>query len=81
MDINDAVTAIEKFLATYDAGGAPAAIQVRPSGDDVDVIKIWIDLGAKGIDTKTWSSICEAAIRKAVPGSAAFRIQIRAETD
>lgn len=41
MGINEAATAIEAFLATYDGGaGKPVAVQVRPSGDDVDVIKI-----------------------------------------
>ena len=46
MGINETVLAIEQFLLSYDGGpGKPVAVQVRPSGDDVDVIKIWIDLG------------------------------------
>jgi hypothetical protein len=80
MGINEAVTAIEDVLRTYDGGGKkPTSVQVRPSGDDLDVIKIWIDLGDSGADTDAWTTACEAAIRKAVPGAAAFKLQIRAE--
>ena len=46
MTINEAVAAIEAFLRDYDGGGVrPVSFQVRPSGDDVDVIKIYADLG------------------------------------
>jgi hypothetical protein len=75
-DINQAVTAIEAFLRTYEG---VLDLQVRPSGDDTDVIKIWIDLGTKTMDTRAWGRTCEAAIRKAIPTSAPFRLQIQAE--
>lgn len=78
MDINDVVTAIEKFLATYDS---PVEVQVRPSGDDNDVIKIWIDLGPRKVDIEEWQEICEAAIRSAIPTSKPYRLQVRAEND
>ena len=75
MDINAAVTAIEEYLRTYE--GVVAA-QVRPSGDDTDVIKIWVDVGATA-DPSAWATACEAAIRAAVPGAKGFRLQVRAE--
>ena len=80
-DINATVTAIEKMLADYVGpnGKKPVALQVRPSGDDVDVIKIWVDLGDGAGDTSAWEAACEQAIRKAVPTAAAFRLQVRAE--
>ena len=84
MTINEAVVAIDEFLRTYDGGtGRPVEVQVRPSGDDVDVIKIWIDLGAArhGVDRDAYERACEAAIRKAVPGAQAFRLMILAEAD
>lgn len=84
MGINETVLAIEKFLVTYDGGsGKPVAVQVRPSGDDVDVIKVWIDLGAakKGVDPDAYERACAAAIREALPDSQVFRLEVRAEAD
>jgi hypothetical protein len=82
MGINEAVAAIEKFLLTYDGGsGKPAAVQVRPSGDDIDVIKVWVDLGPKKVDCDAWEKGCAAAIREALPETQAFRLEVRAETD
>ncbi|MEO8706490.1 MAG: hypothetical protein ABI867_41075 [Kofleriaceae bacterium] len=79
MDINGAVTAIEAFLKTY---GGVIETQVRPSGDDTDVIKIWVDLGdAPAGDPVTWAADCERAIRQAIPDAAGFRLQVRAEKD
>ncbi|HVV81558.1 MAG TPA: hypothetical protein VHE35_00720 [Kofleriaceae bacterium] len=83
MTINEAATAIEAFLATYDGGSArPVSSQAHPSGDDVDVIKIYVDLGrAKGVDTHAWAHACEAAIRAALPETKAWRLELRAEAD
>jgi hypothetical protein len=82
MGINEAVAAIEKFLLTYDGGsGKPTAVQVRPSGDDIDVIKVWVDLGPKKVDCDAWERACAAAIREALPETQAFRLEVRAETD
>jgi hypothetical protein len=84
MTINEAVVAIDEFLRTYDGGsGRPVELQVRPSGDDVDVIKIWIDLGAarRGLDRDAYERACAAAIREALPATQAFRLMILAETD
>jgi hypothetical protein len=82
MGINEAAAAIEKFLLTYDGGsGKPVGVQVRPSGDDVDVIKVTVDLGsAKKVDTDAWERACAAAIREALPETQAYRLQVRAET-
>ena len=82
-EINATAGKIEGFLATYTGQGglAPVEVQVRPSGDDTDVIKVWIDLGAAGAgaDTGAWAAACEAAIRNAIPLGAA-RLQLRVET-
>jgi len=84
MGINETARAIESFLETYDGGGGkPVAVQVRPSGDDVDVIKIWIDLGPakKGVDPDAYERATAAAIKEAVPEAVEFRLQVRAEAD
>lgn len=83
MGINDAVVAIEKFLLNYDGGsGKPASVQVRPSGDDIDVIKIYVDLGdGKRVNLDAWERACAAAVREALPETQAFRLEVRAETD
>jgi hypothetical protein len=75
--INEAVTAIEKLLQSM---SVVIASQVRPSGDDVDVIKVWVDLGAAKIDMAAWKANLEAEVRKQVPEAAAYRIEIHAET-
>ena len=67
MDINAAAEAIDGFLRTYTgAGGRRAAeVQVRPSGDDMNAIKVWVDLGP-GVgddDCAAWSGEAEGAIR------------------
>ena len=81
-DINKTAFEVETFVRGYIAAGvAPKEVQVRPSGDDVDVIKVWIDLGTANVDTQAWASECEAAIKKAVPGAAAFQLAVRVETE
>jgi hypothetical protein len=83
MGINEAVVAIEKFLLTYDGGtGTPASVQVRPSGDDVDAIKIYVDLGeGKRVNLEAWERACAAAVREALPETQAYRLVVRAEAD
>jgi len=77
-DINVAARAVEAFLEGY--GGVVDA-QVHPSGDDVDVIKVWVDLGASSVDPGTWAKACEQAIRSAVPATSGYRLEVRAERD
>ena len=80
MDINRAVPAIEAFVKTFESAGAkPVEIQVRPSGDDVNVIKIWVDLGSSKVDTSAWAKALEAAIKKSVADASGFELAIRAE--
>ena len=84
MGISEAVAVIEKFLLTYDGGsGKPVAVRVRPSGDDIDEIKVWLDLGPKrrGQDVEAYERACAAAIREALPQVAAFKLDVRAEAD
>ncbi len=81
-DINKAALEVEAFVRGYTASGAtPKDVQVRPSGDDVDVIKVWIDLGSSNVDPKVWAKECEAAITKAVPGTASFKLSVRVEAE
>ena len=77
MTINEACTAIEKLLE----GRSILSAQVRPSGDDVDVIKVWVDLGTTKIDPHEWAKNFEEQVRKELPDAAAYRLQIRAETN
>jgi hypothetical protein len=78
--INEVVIAIEAYVATLALRGTkPVDLQVRASGDDVDVIKVWVDLGPSSVDAADWATACEAAIKQTVPGATAFRIQVRAE--
>jgi len=80
--INETATAIEAFVRTYSAlGVSPKDVQVRPSGDDVDVIKVWIDLGTATADPRAWAHACEAAIKAAIPSSTAFAIAVRVEAE
>lgn len=82
MGINEAADAIEKFLLAYDGGsGKPVDVKVHPSGDDVDVIKVWVDLGPKKLDVHAWEKACAAAIREALPDTQVFRLEVRAEVD
>ena len=78
MSINEAVVAIEAFLRSYASGGVQVAgVEARPSGDDVDVIKIRLDVGDARVD-RAWTTACEEAIRAAVPEASGFRLQVRA---
>ena len=77
MTINEACTAIEKVLASM---RDVVASQVRPSGDDVDVIKVWVNLGEAKQDAAAWAKALESDLRKQVPGAAPYRLEVRAET-
>ena len=51
MNISDAAITIEKFFESYKSDDwAPVEIRVRPSGDNVNAIKIWFDF--EGSDDK-----------------------------
>lgn len=80
MDINRAVAAVEAFVKTFASAGATATeIQVRPSGDDVNMIKVWVDLEDTAIDTHAWAGALEAAIVAKVPEAKGFTLAVRVE--
>ena len=57
MTINEAAVEIEQVLGTM---SGVASVQVRPSGDDVDVIKIRVNLTDTKVDADAWAKTCEA---------------------
>ena len=78
-DINTAARTLEDEARRFEARGARAVeVVARPSGDDVDVIKVWVDLGPASVDAHDWASECEAALAK-LPAAAGYRVQVRAE--
>ena len=80
MDINGAVSAIEAYVKGFAFSGAtPVEVQVRPSGDDIDVIKIWVDLGSSKVDTHAYAAALEEGVKKNVTEAAAFKLNVRAE--
>lgn len=80
MDINQAAAAVEAFVKTFEASGTKAVeVQVRPSGDEVNVIKVWVDLGGTKVDPAGWAMACEAAVKKGVPETTAYTLAVRAE--
>ena len=83
MGINEAVDAIEKFLLTYDSGaGKPTSVRVRPSGDDIDVIKVHVEFAsAPRPNEDAWERAAAAAIREALPDTQAYRLEVRVEAD
>lgn len=80
-DINLVSGAIDSFVRAFQfANHTATEVQVRPSGDEVDVIKVWVDLGPTKIDHAAWASACEADIEKNVPGASDYRVVVRAES-
>jgi hypothetical protein len=80
-DINLVAAAVDSFVRAFQfAGVTPSEVQVRPSGDDVDVIKVWVDLGKTKINLATWASTCEGEVTKNVPGATDYRVVVRAES-
>ncbi|MFN0251057.1 MAG: hypothetical protein ACKV2T_29550 [Kofleriaceae bacterium] len=80
-DINLVAAAVESFVHAFQfAGEKPREVQVRPSGDDVDVIKVWVDLGPTKTDLDAWAAACEADVVKNVPGATRYRVVVRAES-
>jgi hypothetical protein len=80
-DINLVAAAVESHVRAFQFGDvSPREVQVRPSGDDVDVIKIWVDLGPTTIDLEEWARACEVDVEKNVPGVTDYRVVVRAES-
>lgn len=70
MDINGAAAAVDRFLQGYQGRGGRRAteVQAHPSGDDMNAIKVWVNLGpdAERDDLHAWCADAEAALRKAI---------------
>lgn len=79
MDINDAVSTIETFFESFD-GVSFEEVRVRPSGDDMNAIKIWFDFGEDPGDLQALKTKAIAALKDAHPEvTEAFELQVRAE--
>jgi hypothetical protein len=81
MDINQAAQKVEEFLASYAGHGGKTAkeIRVRPSGDDQNEIKVWVDLGG-GVSNdacEAWAAQCQ---KDAAATAAGFQLHVRAES-
>lgn len=84
MDINAACDAIDRFLQGYAGRGGrtPTEVRVHPSGDDMNAIKAWVNLGsaAEGDDLEAWCADAEQAMRAALgDGVAAYQVELRAD--
>ena len=82
LGINEAAAAVEAFLGTYEGRGGRKPVEVRahPSGDDLNAIKVWVNLGgsAEGDDLEAWCADAEKAVRAAVElGS--WTLELRAD--
>ena len=67
MDINRAAEEVDRFLQSYQGKGGrkPAEVRAHPSGDDMQGIKVWVNLGsaAESDDLEAWCAEAEKAIR------------------
>lgn len=86
MDINQAVGIVEAFLANYDnehEDWNPTEIRVLPSGDENEVIKIWLNFGPDAEDrVEPLRMRVIDALREAHPElDEAFTLEVRADAD
>ena len=69
MDINQDAVEVERLVQAFaDAKGTQAReVRVRPSGDDAEAIKVWVDLrpGHDDDACARWADACKAALSKA----------------
>lgn len=84
MDINAAAEAVDRFLQGYQGRGGrkPTEVRSHPSGDDMNAIKVWVNLGAaaENDDLAAWCSEAEAALKKALGDKvASYTIELRAD--
>ncbi len=82
--INEAAAAIETFLAAYQGRGGRKAVEVQahPSGDDMNAIKIWVNLGAgaEKDDLHAWCKDAEKAIHEALAAQIeGWTLEVRAD--
>jgi hypothetical protein len=84
MDINQAVSTVEAFVESYaksTAGWKPTEVEIRPSGDEQNTIKIWINFGAsvKAEDLTVLKQQFLDALEAAHPEVRSFSLTLRAE--
>ena len=81
MDINDAVRTIETFFESFQSDEVSfEEVRVRPSGDDMNAIKIWFDFGEQDGNLEALKAKAIAALGEAHKDVvAAFELQVRAE--
>jgi len=84
MDINAAAEAVDRFLLGYQGRGGrrPAEVRSHPSGDDLQAIKVWVNLGAAadGEDLEAWCKDAEAALREALGDEIArYTLELRSD--
>jgi hypothetical protein len=81
MDINEAAVAVEGLVNGFadKAGKKAREVRVRPSGDDAQAIKVWVDLGPGVSETAcaTWATELKASIGKAAAG---YTLEVRVES-
>ena len=85
MDINRTAEAIDVFLKGYKGRGGrgPVETRVNPSGDDMQAIKVWVNLGAdaESDDLEAWCADAEAAIRKGMGADVEpYTLEMRADS-
>jgi len=84
MDINAAAEAVDRFLQGYQGAGGRKPVEVRshPSGDDMNAIKVWVNLGAAAEkdDLAAWCATAEEAIRAELGDQiASYTLELRAD--
>jgi len=81
MTMEDALKAIEDFLAEYQANHDwnPVETKVLPSGDEADHIKIWFNFGEGATDVDSLKNQPIEALKAAHPELSEFTIEVRAD--
>ena len=85
MDINEAVTTVDKFLREYNEANDewnPIEIRVLPSGDENDEIKVWFNFGSEVVEAEleALKGKAEAALTEAhAEVMKAFTVEVRAD--
>jgi hypothetical protein len=83
-NINTASEEVDRFLQSYKGrqGRTPVEVRSHPSGDDMNAIKVWVNLGsaAESDDLHAWCADAETAIRAALGDKLGdFTLELRAD--
>ncbi len=81
MDINQAVTVIEQFLAQYRGAHKPVESKVNPSGDERDAIKVWLNFGPHATEKElpALEKELQDALLAAHPELAGITLRVRSQ--